>query len=189
MTAALACTALSPAWPAHADNYSGATGSTGCDGGLNEADNATHTFHYVDLAEHNENATTWARANILNPTAVNTVYDSTLDDLTDVVVRDQRYDDYCGHDWMTPGNSGVVGLASCDDDNSANECERHTVRYNINFTAGTTTANRRGLACHELGHTLGLAHRTSSTSCMQQGYPKPALAYSTHDRDHLNDNY
>ncbi|NUT35544.1 MAG: hypothetical protein HOV79_21030 [Hamadaea sp.] len=178
---------LGPALPANATNYSGTTGDTGCTG-LNEADNGSHYFHYVDLSDHMTNATDWARTNNINPTDVNTYYDSTLDNLTDVVVRDQHYVDYCGKDWMqVPGDGGVVGAAFCDRLNSADECEQHTVRYNLNFTGGTSTDNRRGLACHEQGHALGLAHRDGS--CMEQGYPKPTLNYSSHDRDHLNGNY
>jgi predicted Zn-dependent protease len=46
------------------------------------------------------------------------------------------------------------------------------VRYSSDFVDNTSQSNERGLACHEIGHTLGLAHR-KSTSCMQQNYPKP----------------
>jgi hypothetical protein len=186
-TVFLAITAFGPSLPAQADNYSGQTGDTGCTG-LNEADNATHSFHYVDLAQISTAATNWARTNVLNPTAINTTYDSTLDNLTDVVVRDQHYVDYCGYDWLQPGGSGVVGLATCDSQSPSGQCEQHTARYNLNFTQSTSTSNQRGLACHELGHTLGLEHRTS-TSCMQQGYPKPVNDYSPHDKNHISNNY
>ncbi|WP_203906423.1 zinc-dependent metalloprotease family protein [Rhizocola hellebori] len=183
----LAITAFGPVAPANADNYSGQTGDTGCTG-LNEADNATHSFHYVDLTQHMTDATNWARTNNLNPTDINTTYDSTLDSLTDVVVRDVHYVDYCGYDWLQPGGSGVVGLATCDSLSPSGQCEQHTVRYNLNFTESTPQSNERGLACHELGHTLGLQHTTGNT-CMQTGYPKPVNDYSNHDRTHIANNY
>lgn len=183
----VALTAFGPSVPASATNYSGTTGATGCTN-LNEADNRDHYFHYVDLTQTMKDATYWARVNNVNPTDVNTHYDSTLDRLTDVVVRDRYYVDYCGYDWWQVGEGGVVGLATCDSTNSARECEKHTVRYSNRFVDNTSQSNERGLACHEIGHTLGLAHRTS-TSCMQTGYPKPANNYSTHDRNHLNANY
>lgn len=182
----LALTMLGPASPANATNYSGTTGATGCTR-LNEADNRTHYFHYADLTSTMANATYWARVNNVNPTDVNTAYDGTLDNLTDVVVRDRYYVDYCGYDWYHPSTGGVVGLATCGRLNSARECEQHTVRYSNYFEDNTSLSNERGLACHEIGHSLGLAHRNGS--CIQQGYPKPMNNYGTHDRNHLNANY
>lgn len=41
------------------------------------------------------------------------------------------------------------------------------------------------LACHELGHTLGLLHRTMDTSCMKQGTTKANRWYDDHDKGHL----
>ena len=178
---------LTSSLPASANNYSGQTGITGCTG-LNEADNATHTFNYADLSAHMTSATNWARTNAVNPTDVNTSYDSTLDKLTDVVVRDRHYVDYCGNDWAQPGRAGLVGLATCDRLTSSGKCEQHTVRFNLNFTESTSVSNQRSLACHEIGHTLGLAH-TTAASCMKQGYPNPSTNYSDHDRAHLASNY
>ncbi|MEV6965877.1 matrixin family metalloprotease [Hamadaea sp. NPDC051192] len=184
---AVAVGSLGPVSPAAA-NFSGATGATGCND-LNKADNATHSFHNVDLSTAMVNATSWARTNNVDPTDINTTTDPSLDGLTDVVVRDRYYVDFCGHDWYRSStNGGVVGLATCDDTNSADECEQHTVRYNNYFVDNTSLTNERGLACHEIGHTLGLAHRTSK-SCMQQGYPKPLNNYSAHDAEHINNNY
>lgn len=46
---------------------------------------------------------------------------------------------------------------------------------------------RRWLACHELGHTLGLQHSANSATCMYTvGYPDTLNA---HDKEHLEDCY
>ncbi len=92
-----------------------------------------------------------------------------------------------GYTWHGSGGS-VVGHVQCVSTNSATRCEKHEMRFDTSYTSGATTTNRRSLACHENGHTIGLAHRTDSTSCME-----PALngvtAYSSHDVAHINANY
>jgi predicted Zn-dependent protease len=58
------------------------------------------------------------------------------------------------------------------------------VRLN-NFTARTSTQTRK-TSCHELGHVLGLAHRSTNTSCMTQGAALPIVGTTdTHDFDEL----
>lgn len=173
-----------------ATNFSGLTGATGCTA-LNMADNSGHSYWYEDLQSENVAATDWTRVNNMDPTDINTSRASSLSSLTDVVVRDRYYVDYCGYDWYSTSSGGIVGLVTCDSlVSGSSRCEQHSMRMSNTFTDNTTTTNVRGLACHENGHTIGLAHRAADApSCMHQGYPKNALAYDSHDRSHINTNY
>lgn len=187
VTAALV--AYSPdAGPANASNWSGASGVSGC-GGVNRADNAAHYFWYADLSGHMTNAVDWARSNDIDPTDITTYDDGALDAQTDVVVRDDYYVDYCGVDWYTAEVGGVIGLTTCDSVNAARECEKHTIRFSNTYTRYAETTERRGLACHENGHALGLLHSTANTSCMRSADPTPAQDYDAHDVAHINGNY
>lgn len=56
-----------------------------------------------------------------------------------------------------------------------------------------TIAARRGLACHELGHTLGLRH-TSGSTCMAVMIDTNGKYYTVswlaqHDKNHINAQY
>lgn len=181
-----AMSVAAPATIARGSNYSGTTGVTGCTG-VNEADNADHTFYYDDVTAAMDNATDWVRTNDLDPTDLYTSL-VPLTSVTDVVVYERDYTTYCDLPWYDPAQGeGVVGLATCVSLNVADECEKHSVRYEQEFTSATTVSNRRGLACHENGHAVGLLHR--SGSCMQQNYPKPMNDYSSHDISHIDANY
>lgn len=174
--------------PAGASNFSGATGATGCGGGspVNMADNAAHYFWYDSLTNGVENAQNNTRSSDYDPTDVNTFDDSSAKPTTDVIVRDQDYSTFCGYSWHPGG--GLWGLATCNSVNGADECESHDVRYDISYIEVATQAERRGLACHETGHSLGLMHRDAGNGCMKQYGAYPA-SLTEHDTAHLNANY
>ena len=177
-----ACPGLPP------PSFSGATGKDDCSN-VNRADNRTHTFFYSGLTTAMRDQTDWARTQVYDPTDVNTSLDARTS-TTDVVVFDANYTDYCGATWHNPTTGeGVVGQGRCVSLTGAGSCEQFELRYDTSFTDTTTVANRRGLACHEMGHTLGLMHRSSSSnSCMRQGYPKPQNL-DAFDRAQLNAAY
>lgn len=180
---------LVPLSVARATNFSGITGATGCTA-LNQADNASHSYQYIDLSSYMDSATDYARANAIDPTDVNTVIDGTPDALTDVLVRDRYYDDYCGYNWWTASAGGVIGLATCDSLSPTSRCEQHTVRYSNVWGDGASTSHRRWLSCHENGHSLGLTHRDAFDSCMTPSpLPTIVVLYSGHDIAHLNAAY
>jgi predicted Zn-dependent protease len=62
------------------------------------------------------------------------------------------------------GNTGWVGLTNYA------VSGRHIIGVRIRLnTPYIPVRYRQMVACHELGHALGLAHRAQSTSCMKQG--------------------
>lgn len=187
LMAAAVCAWLSFAGPVSASNWSGATGGTGCTAN-NRADSAAHGFYYVSMSPRNAGAMDWARTNVLDPTHINTYSDSNTS-TTDVVVSDDYYSTLCGFTWFNPASSpnGVVGLAACESLSWGDTCESFNVFMNQYFTDISALDYVQALAAHEAGHTLGLLHRTSGNTVMQQGYPKPSRFFDDHDRDlHLN---
>lgn len=172
--------------PGNADNYDGiALG--GCND-VAEADNATHNFEYVDLSTAMDSATDWVRFNIINPTPVNTSMDPTPDSHTDVIVRDRYYVDYCGKDWRGDSPGGVIGLYVCDNiDYPSVNCDQATVRYSSYYVDDASETNERKLACHENAHALGLEHRDGG--CVQTPAAEGGLYFTSHDENHIDDNY
>lgn len=65
------------------------------------------------------------------------------------------------------GNTGWAGLAHA----SAHAPDGYA-EFNLTYVAGGTAAYKTKVACHELGHLLGLWHE-SGTSCMVSGYDPP----------------
>ncbi len=170
-----------------ATNFSGATGATGCPmSDNNMADNRDHYFWYDSLTVNVASAVNWSRTNNFDPTRINTFYDSSENSTTDAIVRDQDYTTYCGYTWHDSGSTGGVnGLATCNSLNGVSECESHVLRYDTSFFDGASLSFQRHVACHEVGHSLGLKHR-SENGCMTSS----ATAYTSltsHDNGHLND--
>jgi len=56
---------------------------------------------------------------------------------------------------------GVTATASV-----GSEIRASTITLDKTYGRTNTSARRRNVVCHELGHSLGLEHRTSKTSCL-----------------------
>lgn len=71
-------------------------------------------------------------------------------------------------------------------------CMPQIIYYNDGAYPGryNDTPHRKALFCHELGHTMGLRHKTSSssTSCMVTD-PETRIHLTAHDEDMLSSNY
>ncbi|MEW6225417.1 MAG: hypothetical protein AB1627_12395 [Chloroflexota bacterium] len=69
-------------------------------------------------------------------------------------------------------------------------CTPHDVHYNLSFPAFFDSDGESfAIACHEIGHTVGLRHNgTGETTCMREP-PGTTKKISTHERNHINANY
>ncbi|BCJ70487.1 hypothetical protein CS0771_00310 [Catellatospora sp. IY07-71] len=166
--------------PAQAGNW----GSTACGGTpvncVSTANNRTHAIRYVDFGfrpgyedadAHVPGAaseTNWVISSVYNPTVLS-VYRDEADAYPDVWMYDANY----GY------LSGVTGWVECPPDNTGTGgshpnrwCRGQRLRLNSYFywyDSGVydTIDQRRNVICHEMGHTLGLRHRTDTrASCM-----------------------
>jgi hypothetical protein len=175
--------------PACSENASEAQRNTG-----NMADNSSHTFNFQGTTPTwVENMINWSRTNNLDPTNIDTSLDATLDVHTDVVVRNGDYENgWCGNFWgpaQNPGIAGTVAVVTCDYllSGSGGKCDRFTMFLLRWYLMGQTTSDRRKVACHENGHTVGLEH-AAHPSCMSAAGPVPQNgSFTTHDQNHLND--
>lgn len=171
----------------YSQGNSGPSPATNC---VSLANNRTHAVRYVSLGDQwtgIDAATTWSLANHYNPTDL-VAYVTTTDSVPDVWVYDAFY-----------GNNGIFAWVDCPADNSGTGgsgqlqwCRGQKLRYNASlegqYTSGLTA--RRALACHELGHTVGLRHNTHSgsagDSCMRTTLPLPNHLSSHEINDHIN---
>jgi hypothetical protein len=168
------------------------TGGTGCNAN-NSADSANHGFWYNSgLSSAMAGATNWSRTYNYDGTDVNTFNVTALAFDTDVVVYDQDYTTYCGKVWHYPGVPGTVGMAECKSlaTNPANACEKFEVRFDESAALAPSTpeAWRRSLACHELGHTLGLTHENTD-SCINPDISETRYGLTAANVSWINSHY
>lgn len=172
--------------PAAANNFYGATGDSPCGG--NMQDSGVMTWYRQDL-EYSHGATSDAIINAVVPTDVVVAAESSSHGAgVDVVYQDFNYTgSICGITWHPAGT--LVGYTSCVTLSGA-KCDHFHVLYDTSYTSGLTVQQKRNLACHETGHSLGLSHPDAdeqrNDSCM---YDVTEKTYSDHDLDHINDNY
>ena len=119
-------------------------------------------------------------------------YRDDADQYPDVIVYDFNY-----------GDNGRVGWAECPEGNTGTGgsgnlrwCRGQRVRFNEFYEASDfdTATRRRRIACHELGHTLGLRHydayHGSDASCTANPPANAGDSITSHERsDHINDWY
>jgi hypothetical protein len=91
-------------------------------------------------------------------------------------------------------NNGVDGIPNSGDD----RCESAIIRLNSNSNVLTDDHQRRKTACHEIGHSVGLAHRLWGppdprpdywNDCMETGRVDPGAQwerYNPHHEAHAN---
>lgn len=133
-------------------------------------------FSYHSLTAGNADASTWVRSNVMNPTDLQAYLNAP--GMVDVDVYDGYYGD--------TGWVGVTQPKNCTWSGSRWKCNSN-VKFNLSYPSYYDTASeRRHIACHEFGHTVGLNHTTNQTSCMG---PPGTLYWSSHDVEHINAYY
>lgn len=188
--------------PAGATNF----GSTTCGSGsppncVSLANNRYHAVRYRHLGETASSredipgirdAANWVLKNVYDATDMSAYHDDD-DSRPDVIMDDFSYS----------GFSGIAGWVNCPSDNTGQSgsnpnrwCRGQTLTLNSYlYWADTgvfdTATQRRNVVCHELGHTVGLRHRSDSRdSCMWTYAGAGAAAgLDGHDRAHVNGRY
>lgn len=184
--------------PAHATNI-GSTQGCGYEyGSSNETYNcvsmANNKWHAVreytfgnqwpDLVA----ATQWALDNQYDPTDL-VAYKTTTDNLPDVRLWDWWYGTGKPQGWVDcPADNTGIGYKDSFDPETR-WCRGQILRFNAtwNDLYNYDTHAERYLACHELGHTVGLRH-TSLNSCMRTNVPLSLANENllSHEIGHLN---
>jgi hypothetical protein len=172
---------------AAATNWYGKSNRTGCTQG-NQADNRAHGIYPYALTSAVNAALNWQVTNVLAPTVVDPVIVSSSNQYTDVIVQDSTFATFCGYTWWPTGST--IGLAVCDTlYEPEGDCEQHHLYILTTWVETQGTTQIRRLVSHEMGHTLGLIHRTdhATPGVMQDGAPWPTASYtSNHDHIHLS---
>jgi hypothetical protein len=157
------------------------------------ADNRWH-YVYVDPSVPEDLAASVreAMADVYDPTALVLIEQSRVTALTDVIVYAADY-----------GENGAAGWVYCPPDapqgiNAQGDrwCRNQELYYNLNPRYGAffgDDASRDHLACHEMGHTLGLRHWGNppdsegppAATCMNADTPNGPLDLHDFDRDHI----
>lgn len=83
----------------------------------------------------------------------------------------------CNHGDYTFSGAGIATLRV----NSQNHIQKGTVKLKNSTSEGA----RRPLLCQEVGHNLGLTHRTTTGSCMHQNASAAAIDPDSHDYEQL----
>lgn len=152
---------------AHATNFGGAQG-------YSYADNANHTFYYITGNSAAINATEWGRINSLNPTDMtSTVQCCSYNADTDLLVKS-----------AVQGLTGVVAGTICltSGVGPGDICNQFQLMWNLSYTPRNT------VGCHEIGHSVALAHSGEGGSCMQGSAPN-GTNWTAHDKAHVNGRY
>lgn len=149
------------------------------------ANGPTHRY-YLDstLIYAHEYNTRQAMTYSLGPTIMNPVEVTSISSTTDVVVRAQHVSSGEKKNWYA--------WATCNS-KTGNVCTRWTIVYNTAKPHG----DYRAVACHEIGHTVGLGHHPASEensnfpsnqrSCLRASPDN--WYYADHDKAHLNSRY
>lgn len=177
---------VATAGPASGSNWGSSNCGTNPDTSYCIHNNDTHTYHFTSsVSTTMRSATNTAAEAGYEPTQLN-ISSTTSSSNTDVVIKMFNYGDsgYAGAT-LCPANSSKTGT------NPRVVCRPQELRYNVHSSVAIlfdTSVEREYVACHELGHTVGLRHSTQSDSCMQE-YPGLYGLPSLHDKIYIDAAY
>ena len=156
---------------------------SGGDPPLYRANNQYHWFAYAPTAGPDlVNATEHNRVNEFEPTDLVTSFHGTgVSDSTNWDV----YVEKCYNTCVT--NPNFDGQVRCDSF-SGSKCRHWHLFYNGTYTDGYSTNTLRGLACHEIAHTVGLKH--AIYGCMVASTPgRGQIQLLSHNENHIDAAY
>ncbi|MFN3216703.1 MAG: hypothetical protein ACE367_09440 [Acidimicrobiales bacterium] len=90
---------------------------------------------------------------------------------------------------------GAIGITWCNDNVNSQRCDQHYVYFDTPWYQANNWSKRRGNACHEIGHAVGLQHgarahptvsnSTASLRCL--GIPSSTWIYlGSHNEDQID---
>lgn len=185
--------------PARGTNWAGATGragdseidSTACHTGINLNDNKDVNVYYTSSAPTIlQQASTWVRNNVINPTTLDTTTASSHTEKTDIVVSSANYTILCeavtGLEWYPYGD--LIGLYQCEVLTPSGRCDHAIIRVYKDYVNYISDTRARRIMCHEFGHAFALKHRSAGDGCIQTPAEDaaPGTWYTPHDLNHLN---
>jgi hypothetical protein len=151
------------------------------------ADNGSHFVTFYNVGDPQLTATANRLSNVYDPiTGVVVLYQSQQNSNTDVVVLDGFSGVNLFAGWTICAHNATYGGSD-----PYRWCKVQYIYYNLSHTDYYATGSRRRMiACHEVGHTLGLQHTASggTTSCMHPT-AKTSQTLRPHDVSHLEDLY
>lgn len=142
----------------------------------------THHYYFGNIEVNQRAAINWVSLNVYTTTDLNT--SEQLQSDVDVRVWDSTY-----------GANGIWGWVDCPSTCPRTGAHpnrtgfRQELRFNLTYpNAFDTLFERRYMACHEFGHTVGLRHSGNTGSCMYADVPTSNVL-DAHDRNHINATY
>ena len=182
---------ISPPGPTYALNFgsntaSGGTGAHACDDTSASqcvANNGTHTIDDIGLSAAWNTAVDDAIDQYDDDPSVSVAWSasSALDDVW-AYSADQGINNMWA--WTACHNGPSVTFGGTDPNRW---CRPQVIRFNDSYTQ--TASQKKSIACHEMGHTLGLRHSNEAGgSCMIKNQ-RTILEYSAHDSIKLDQQY
>lgn len=146
------------------------------------ANDGNHSVYFENVDTAQYNATINRMENVYEPISGITMWETISFQNADVYVMDGYFgtSEYAGWTQCTDGAAHGGGSGRWE------WCKPQLIMYNLSRTGyffnGKT--RRRMIACHEMGHTLGLQHTTADSSCMEVD-ANTNTTIRQHEIDHL----